>query len=220
MKGFEPILARTSNYTPVGSFQMCIPTGLATTIAAGDFTNAGQLFNFRWDSATLNAYVRYIGARFVTTTAFGAAQVVGCGLALASAFTVNGSNGTAVDCGTTKAATGKLRNVFAKSAILAGSVRVADASAITAGTHTLHANYFSTYLGWSGAAGATIPAAGESPTGYAALFDGMNPSSPNYDSALVFTEDSGFVINNLVLMGAAGVGYWHFKVIWDEGTDA
>lgn len=213
--GRDVILSKTASYKPSGSFQMVVPTGAVTTIAAGDFTNAGQLFNFRWDSATKNAYVHYIGAKFILTTAYTTAQETACHLVLASAFTVDGTNGTAVDCGSTVAATGKLRETFAKSVIGAGDVRVATNAAITAGTHTLHANAFSTLSGFSGAVGDTIPrSTAGAADGFGTLFD-----SREFGAPLVFDEDSGFVIINGPTMGAVGVGKWYFKVIWDEGTD-
>src|SRR5687767_8153030 len=114
LPGRQKIAERATLYNAVGSFQMTIPTGAVAGIAAGDFTNAGQLFNFRRDSETRNAYVHYLGAKFITTTAFTTAQEVGCGLVLASAFTVDGTNGTAVDCGSTVVATGKVRETLAK----------------------------------------------------------------------------------------------------------
>ncbi len=216
MTGRQKISERCALYNAVGSYQMDIPTGLGTLIAAGDFTNAGQLFVFRWDSAVRNAYVHYIGARFLCTTAFDTDQEVGCKLVLASSFTVDGTNGTAVDCGSTVVATGRVRETMAKSAIGAGDVRTATTAAITAGTHTLHANAFSSINGWIAEVGNTIPAVGSvNQNGFAPLYDSRENGMP-----LVFDEDSGFIIINSIVMGAAGVGRWHFRVCWDEGTDA
>jgi hypothetical protein len=209
------LLDRTASYLPQGSFQMDIPTGAVTVIAAGTAT-AGQLFVFRWDHATVKAYVRYIGAKFILTTAYTTAQETACELFLASAFTVDGTNGTAVDCGSTVTGTGKLRKNMAKSVIGAGDVRVADASAITAGTHTLHINAFSSLSGFMGTVGDTIPrSTSGAADGFGTLYD-----SRDFGYPLVFGEDEGFIIRNGPVMGAVGVGKWRFKVIWDEGTDA
>ena len=213
LTGRQKILQRTAYYNPVGSFQMSVPTGAVTIIAAGT-ASAGHLFYFRWDSATLNAYVHYIGAKFILTTAYTTAQETAVDLYLCSAFTVDGTDGTAVDAGSTVTGTGKLRKTFAKSVIGAGDVRVATASAITDGTSTEHINRFSSLSGWSGTVGDTIPRTGDG-DGYGALYDSREWGMP-----LVFGEDEGFIIKNGPVMGAVGVGKWDFKICWDEGTDA
>src|SRR4030065_637361 len=137
--GHDDIIRRNGVYRPVGSFAAQLSTGAVTGIAAAT-APPGPLPPLRWSSASRNMYLRYLGARFITTTAFGTAQEVGCDLILASAFTVNGTNGTAVDLGSTTAATGTLRETVAQSGVIAGACRVAGTAAITAGTQTRHAN--------------------------------------------------------------------------------
>ena len=185
------------------------------TIIAARTATAGQLFVYRWASTALIAYVHRILAKFTLTTAYTTPQETGCDLILASSFTVDGTNGTAVDCGSTVAATGKKREIFAKSVIGAGDVRVADASAITAGTHVLHANPIATLSDWSGAVGDTVPrSTSGAKSGYGTLYD----SADHGGQPLPFDEASGFVIRNMLLMGAVGVGRWDFQIEWDEGT--
>ena len=216
LTGRQKILQRTAYYNPVGSFQMSVPTGAVTIIAAGT-ASAGHLFYFRWDSATLNAYVHYIGAKFILTTAYTTAQETAVDLYLCSAFTVDGTDGTAVDAGSTVTGTGKLRKTFAKSVIGAGDVRVATAAAITDGTSTEHINRFSSLSGFMGTVGDTIP---RSTAGVGDGYGTLYSSRDNDGIPLVFGEDEGFIIKNGPVMGAVGVGKWDFKVIWDEGTDA
>lgn len=205
-------------YSVTGSYRLACSTGAVTTIAARTAT-AGQLLVFRFPAASPSkAFIKYVGARFVLTTAYGTAQETGCDLILAHSFTVNGTNGTAVDVGSTVANTGKLLTGFATSGITAGCVRVADTAAITAGTHTLDANPISTLSDWSGAIGATVPTTSSgSRSGFGTLWDYRQSA---HEAPIVLAADEGFVIRNLILMGATGVGRWDFCVEWDEGVAA
>lgn len=202
-----------------GSFRLVCSTGAVTTIAAGTAT-AGQLFNFRWPAAgtvgSVNAYIKYVGAKFTLTTGYGTAQETGCDLILAHAFTVNGTNGTAIDVGSTVTDTGKLSSDGATSLISAGCVRTATSAVITAGTHTLDANPIGILSDWSGAIGDTIPrTTSGARSGFGTLFDAYES---RHRAPLALDADEGFVIRNLVLMGATGVGRWDFLIEWDEGT--
>lgn len=203
-------------YSVHGSYRLVCSSGAVTTIAARTAT-AGQLLNFRFPGASpYKAFVKYVGARFILTTAYGTAQETGCDLILAHSFTVNGTNGTVVDVGSTVANTGKLLTDFGTSKITAGAVRVADTAAITAGTHTLDANPISTLSDWSGAIGATVPTTGSGArSGYGTLWD---YKASAHGAPIVLGTDEGFVIRNLILMGATGVGRWDFCVEWDEGV--
>ena len=205
-------------YSVTGSYRLACSTGAVTVIAARTAT-AGQLLNFRFPAASPNkAFIKYVGARFVLTTAYTTAQETGCDMILAHSFTVNGTNGTAVDVGSTVANTGKLLTGFATSGITAGCVRVADASAITAGTHTLDANPVAVLSDWSGAIGGTVPiATSGARSGFGTLFD---YKASGHEAPIVLGTDEGFIIRNLIVMGAVGVGRWDFLIEWDEGVAA
>ncbi len=206
--------ANAGRYMSRGSYKVAPPTGAVTVLAAGTAT-LGQLLCFRNPSTTVAVFVKRIAARFTLTTAYTTAQETGCDLILAHAFTVNGTNGTAVDVGSTVAHTGKAYSGQPTSVITAGCVRVATASVITAGTHTLDANPYSVLSGWSGAIGDQVPlATGGGAGGYGDLFN----VEKNGGIPLVFGASQGFVIRNLILMGAVGVGRWEFLVDWDEGA--
>lgn len=199
-------------YNIRGTYRMCVPTGAVTTIAAGTST-AGHLFAFRWgNTAGHHAYIRFIGARFILTTAYGAAQETGCDLVVARGYTASHTAQTAVDTGGTVADTGKL--IQQANTSLVTSCRVAGTAALTAGTHTFDANRLGTLSEWTAAVGATVPSTAAGIASYpGVLFDAGRCGAP-----LVLAQDEGFVIRNLILMGATGVGRWDFTVEWDEGT--
>lgn len=192
-----------SRYTPLGSYRLSVSTGAVTTIAARTAT-AGHIFSWRWgDTTGAHAYLRYVGVRFTLTTAYGSAQETGCDMILAPAYTVAHTDGTAITC-----TGGKLLDH--QPATKLSSCRVASTSALTAGTHTLDANPFASTSHWSSAIGAQIADADGGPR---ALFDVRNGGAP-----VVFAQDSGFILRNLILMGATGVGRWDITVEWDEGV--
>lgn len=198
-------------YAIRGQYQMTVSSGAVTTIAARTAT-AGHLFSFRWgDTTGFHAYVRSVTARFILTTAYGTAQETGCDLIMARSYTASHTGGTAIDVGGTVTNTGKLLTHQPTS--LLTSARVASTAELTAGTQTLDANALATLSDWSAAIGATVPlAASGSGSRPGVLYDGLGDKAP-----LVLAQDEGFVIRNLILMGATGVGRWEFTVAWDEG---
>lgn len=201
-------------YSVRGSYRLVATTGAVTTIAARTAT-AGQLFTVRYPTAATAAhmYLRYLGARFTLTTAYGTAQETGCDLILARSYTVNGTNGTAVDLGSTVTTTNKYDPGFPASLITAGCCRIADTAAITAGTHTLNANPVGAVTAWSAAIGDQVPlGTSGAGGGFGVLFDARDDGYP-----IKITADQGFVCRNMPVMGATGVGHWDFCMIWDEG---
>lgn len=199
----------------LGSYRLVVSTGAVTTIAARTAT-AGQLLNFRRESsASTLVAVKYVGAKFTLTTAYGTAQETGCDLIVARSFTVSGTNGTAVDLGSTVANTGKKLTGFPTSVMgaVAGTTRVATTAVVTAGTHTLDANPIGILSGWSTGIGDTVPdAASGAREGFGTLYD-AEKSGPLY-----LADDEGLIVRNLILMGATGVGRWDFCIEWDEAT--
>ena len=162
--------------------------------------------------------MKRVAAKFMLTTAYGTAQETGCDLILAHSFTVNGTNGTAIDVGSTVADTGNLYSGQPTSVLTAGCVRTATSAVITAGTHTLNGAPIAILSGWSGAIGDMVPGlargvpAGD---GYGTLFDADLSA---HRAPIVLGQDQGFIVRNLVLMGATGVGRWDFLIEWDEGV--
>jgi len=199
-----------------GSYRLNVSTGSVTTIAARTAT-AGFLLSYRWSSATsTRCFLKYVGAKFTLTTAYTTAQETGCDLILARSFSASASGGTAVDTGSTVANTGKIMTGFGTSLMgVASLVSVAGAGALTAGTQTLDANPIATLSDWSGAIGDTVPrSTSGASSGYGTLWDARDQAA----SPIVFAQNEGFIIRNLIVMGAVGVGRWDFTVEWDEGV--
>ena len=203
-------------YTSRGSYRLVASTGAVTTVAARTAT-AGHIFSFLWAPASLttyNAYIRRVAAKFTLTTAYGSAQETGCDLIMARSYTAAHTGATAVDLGSTVADTNSYATAANTSLMgVAGNCRIADTGALTAGTHTLDANPIGVLSGWSGAIGDKVP---DSDAASGDLFGNLF-HDPSGKFPLVLADNEGFVIRNLVLMGATGVGRWDFLVEWDEG---
>ena len=205
----------SGGYDLRGSYRLVCSTGAVTVVAARTAT-AGFLFTMRWSSATsVKQFIKYVGAKFTLTTAYGTAQETGCDLIVARSYTASASGGTAVDVGSTVANTGNLWAAQPTSLIAANATRVGTTDAFTAGTQTLDANPLGILSGWSAAIGDTVPdATSGAKEEYGTLFDARGPDV----APLMLTTDEGIVVRNLILMGATGVGRWDFIVEWDEGT--
>jgi hypothetical protein len=190
------------------------PSAVDMDVIAARTTTAGFIFTMRFDPTDTNkkALIRYVGVRMVTTTAFPTPQEIGCDLIVARSYTVDCTDGTAVDVGSTLTGSGKLLSGFALSGFAgdSGNVRVAGANAITAGTHTLDAQPLGVVSGWTGGVGDAVDGG---PGQYATLFDARS----EWRHPLVLGNDEGIVIRNLILMGATGVVRADFRVEWDEG---
>lgn len=167
-----------------------VPTGLLTTVAAG-----GAIFSLRNTGANL-ILIRRIGIGFVTTTAFTAAQRLEYGLRSARAWTAADSGGTAISFASS--------NTDMKTSLAAPNVeaRVATTAALTAGTRSPDANYQGITAGWSGAIGAAAPVP---------CIDNLLKHDPG-DHPIVLANNEGILIDNLVLMGAVGVGVAYINV--------
>lgn len=206
----------SGDYTLTGKFQIAPSTGAVTLIAART-TTAGQIFAARYAPGSTDArrcFVKYVGARFITTTAFTTPQQMGCDLIVARPFPTSATDGTAVDAGSTLADSGALLTSMSTSGFAtAGLIRVASTAAITAGTScTLDAQPVSVIAGWSWGASDTVPP--NLSDAYGTLYDASAPGA----DPLVLANDEGIVIRNLILMGAVGVGRWDFKFVWEEGV--
>jgi hypothetical protein len=204
------------NYTIRGSYRLVCSTGSVTIVAARTAT-AGFLFTQRWSSSTsANAFIKYVGAKFTCTTAYGTVQETGCDLIIARSYTASATGGTAVDMGSTVANTGNLLAAQQTSLFAANATRVATTDAFTAGTQTLDANPIGILSDWTAAIGITVPSATSGVgNGFGTLFDAR---TSRHEAPIVLVQDEGIVIRNLILMGATGVGRWDFCVEWDEGT--
>jgi len=191
-----------------GERRLSVVSGALTTVAAGT-TTAGHLFSFRNPDTAKKVLLRYLAVDFNLTTAFTGAQAMGLDVISATGYTASHSGGTAIDVGSTLANSQKIRTNDATSCLTAGCVRMGTTGALTAGTHTLHANPLNQTQKWMGAVGAQISAT---------LLDARDDGDGAVRSAWEFGQDEGFIIRNVVLMGAAGVGSLIVTLEWDEVT--
>lgn len=179
-----------------GSYKHTWTTGAVTTIAAGTAT-AGHILALRnATSAARTIRLRSLEVEFILTTAFGAAQEVGFDAYVARVYTAAHTGATALTM------TGGRKVTTYDNPTLTG--RIADAGALTAGTHTLDANAFARGSAWFSAVGQTL----------APRFYDFSATEPG---GIFLAADTGIVIRNTVLMGATGVGKWHFTAEFDEG---
>lgn len=181
----------------IGSYRQTFTSGLVAGIGAGTAT-LGHILALRWATAAPKACrIRSFEAEFILTTAFGAAQEVGYDLSIARSYTVAHGAGTALTIATND---GKYQTSQATSSLTG---RIANASAMTAGTHTFDANPIAKGSIWCGAVGARL-----------------EPVKHDYTrtalGGIVLAENEGLVGRNMVLMGATGVGKWFFTVEWDD----
>jgi hypothetical protein len=193
--------ARISDHPPeiLGAYSMGLTSGALTTAAAG-----GTVFSFRWAPATSTqlCMVRRVEIGFSTTTAFTTAQALQYSLQVARNWTASDTGGTAALF--TQTNTGKQRTSMPTSAFASGGqLMIATTAANTAGTRTLDTQVLGFTQGASTGVGTVFTSA--------PIFQ----HSPG-DYPLIFANNEGFIINNVVLMGAAGVINLTVNVEWME----
>lgn len=169
-------------------------SGALTAVAA-----AGNVFSFRNTGAN-PILVRQVRIGFGTTTAFTAAQSLFYTMFKCTGFTVSDSGGTALYT----AGQNKHRESFT-NITSAPDVRVSTTGALTAGTRTVQTQ------GIANACGAST-AVGTSMQNIALL------STTPGEYPLYLAQNEGFVIQNDVLMGAAGVIRLQVQVEFAEVT--
>lgn len=181
----------------ISSYRAEFTTGNVTTISAATGT-AGHLLALRWATANRHLRLRAFEASFLLTTAFGAAQEVGFDAVIARAYTVahTAATGTALAFG---ANDGKLRTTYEQSQLTG---RIASAVALTAGTHTFDGNPVMRDSVWAAAVGASL--------------NRWYDLTDNECGGILLGNEEGFVVRNTILMGATGVGKWHFSIDYDE----
>lgn len=182
----------------LGSYRLTAVSGLLTTVAAKTAT-AGHMAAFRWSSTSKLCLIHNINVKWVTTTGFTSAQVVGFSAFMARGYTASHSGGTQL---TLTGDNGKLRDDYGTT--LLGDFSIGTTGALTQGTHTLDAQPFM----WAGAQeladGATVVK-----KSFSADFDGRL-------CPIVLEQDEGFIVTNNVLGGTAGVWNLAVTVDWSE----
>jgi len=193
--------ARISDHPPeiLGAYSMGLASGALTTVAAG-----GTVFSFRWAPPTTTqlCMVRRIEVGFATITAFTTAQSVSYNLQVARNWSASDTGGTAAAF--TQTNTAKQRTTMPTSAFAGGGqLMIATTGANTAGTRTLDTQAMGFVTGQSTAVATVMPTT--------PIFQ----HTPG-DYPLIFANNEGFVLNNVILMGAAGVINLYVNVEWME----
>jgi hypothetical protein len=176
-----------------GSYREVFSTSNVTTVAAHT-ASAGHLLALRNKAAPqMVAVLKAIEVEFLLTTAFGSAQEVGFSAYLLRAYLAAHSGATALTVA------GGQRTAADAPPQLTGWI--ADTGALTAGTHTIDTNPIARGSCYASAVGAQV---------LARRYDFMP------FGGFELGDEEGMLISNTVVMGAAGVGKWHFTVEWDE----
>jgi hypothetical protein len=195
------VAARVSDHPPeiLGSYQMGLTSGLLTAVAA-----AGTVFSFRWNPPTTTqlCMVRRVEIGFATTTAFTTAQSLQYSMQVARNWSASDTGGTAALF--TQTNTAKMRTTMPTSAFAGGGqIMIATTAANTAGTRTLDTQAMAFTQGSSTAVATTL------------LSNPIWQHQPG-DYPLILANNEGFIINNVQLMGAAGVINLVVNVEWME----
>lgn len=178
----------------LGYYSIAGASGALTGVAAN-----GPVFAFRNTGANL-LLVRRISIGFVTTTAFTTAQGLSYSLIKATGFTASDTGGTSIFT----AGQNKHRTSFA-NIVSAPDIRISSTAALTAGTRTLETNSMGIVGGSSTAVG----------TGMGRT-DVLEQDTGDYP--LILAQNEGFVLTNLIAMGAAGVIQLQVNLEFAEAT--
>lgn len=195
------LAARTSERPPeiLGAYSIGLTSGALTVVAAG-----GTVFSFRWapPTSTQLCMVRRVEVGFSTVTAFTTAQALQYSMQVARNWTASDTGGTAAAF--TQTNTGKMRTTMPTSAFAGGGqIMIANTGANSAGTRTLDTQAMMFLQGSSTAIATTLPSAP------------IYQHSPG-DYPLILANNEGFIINNVTVMGAAGVINLTVNVEWME----
>jgi hypothetical protein len=178
----------------IGYYSVAGSSGALTGVAA-----AGPVFSFRNTGANL-ILLRNIRLGFIVTTAFTTAQGLAYQLLRANSFTASDSGGTALFVAGGNKHRNSMTNITS-----APDIRIASTAALTAGTRTLE----TVGMGIGGGAAQAVGAA-------------LNPidilENDAGDHPFVLAQNEGFVLTNLIAMGAAGVIQLHVAVEFMEAT--
>lgn len=188
----------------LGSYSVSLFTGAYTVAAANT-----PMFSMRFVAGSAGqaqiAMIQRIALTIVPTVAFTAAQQVSYGAYVARSFSAVDSGGAAA---TLTGNNNKLRTSMTTAQSAAtGDMRIATTGTLTAGTRTLDSQAFAVASAW---VPSTLVA---QPITQVILYENFAGDQP-----LVLATQEGIIINNLILMGAAGVLSIGVTVEWTESS--
>lgn len=172
---------------PKSAIMLAGASGLLTAVAA-----AGPIFSFRWIDTTRLCVPLSLAWGWFVTTAFTAAQVVDHQAKIARAFTASDTGGAVI---VLTGNNGKMRTAYEISAS-PPDARIATTGALAAGTRTLDATPIAYNGAWAGGLG----------QGLALRQFDFEPE--NGVHPIILAPSEGIVVENVTLMGAAGVIKW------------
>lgn len=198
------IIAKPQDYGSLGHYQLGVGTG---SIAAGITSNA-EIFQFRWSDATRFALIQKVTITgMIATTAFTAGPI-NIKLTRSTAWTVNGTGGTALTLTDPQL---QLRPPL-MGATLAADIRVATTAALGAGTKTLDTQDLMLIAAHSsGGVGSATPIIGAI---YLPMFDLFECDVSDGEHPLTLSQNEGFSIR--VIVPATGVWACGIQVKWAE----
>jgi hypothetical protein len=173
----------------------------------GGVAAGGLVFSFRWNPSTTTnlCMIRRVEVGFATTTAFTAAQSVQYSMQIARSFTASDTGGTSLSLA--QANTGKMRTTMPSSAFTStGNIQIASTGAMSAGTRTLD-SYPIAYAATFGPAASAIPTV----MPITAMYQHQSGDYP-----LILANNEGFIVSNVIAMGAAGIINLTVNVEWME----
>lgn len=192
-----------------GAYRASARSGALTGTGVIDL---GPLFSVRWTDSTRLMVITYLKAVMNPTTKFTARRELVIDLVPVSGFTVADSAGTAL----TLTSSNKMRKTFPNS--LVNDMRIAPATALTAGTRTVDANPIAisnpTNSDFDNVAAATTEI-GSPPAQSVLLFQ---PNLANGEWPLILAANEGILVRNLVVFPAAGVATLTVELSWMEVT--
>ncbi len=176
-----------------GHYRIAFASGLTTVLNAAD-----AVVSLRWNEPDRVLVLHRLRVAAVISTAFGTAQETSLDLVRMSNFSANDTGGTAIAIGSGNK---KGRNM---SASRISDLRVANATALGAGTGTADANALSK----------VVLATGNAVGGAAA--DDFFTISPGLEHPLVVEALEGFRVRIGFTQGATGVVRFTFTMDWSE----
>lgn len=183
-----------------GRYHFAEFTGLMTGIAAN-----GEILQMRWTDSSYLALIKYVRISYSVITGFTAAQELAFRADQVTGWSVDGSGGTSITPGATNL---KRRMSYPQSKFVA--IRIATTGALTAGTKTINTQ-------------AVVAAARKTLAAAATVQDSDFVAEVNFDfegGPIILAQNEGFIVRNVIAMGAGGTIRGMISVGWEEALAA
>lgn len=162
---------------------------------------AAPIFSLQWVSTTLNALITRMTWNFTVTTVASAAGLLDSSLTIARSFTAADTGGTAITLTTNNA---KKRTSYATTGM---AMRIAQTTALTAGTRTLDANPIANDSAWL--ATGTLGPVGSG------VYQELLPVG-NDQEGILLAANEGLVLALIAAMPTSAVAQLYIDIDWKE----